>query len=395
MPPSLRTRGNMRICLVNLDYAPQRSSGLGVYGETLVTGLLGRGHQVHVITRGDEDSPPVTEQNGAVVQRLAGGRLDWITFARRAAPAVTALARERAFDLVHFADVHLAYAYEGPFVATLHQSFRQRLHAHGRLPAYSSGLNLLTRLVYYNTARRLAEGPCVRHAQHLIAVSRTTARDYADEYDLDPTRISIVRNGIDTSRFTATPSEVRSKLGLQTAQVLLFVGFCTPRKGLEYLAAALRQLPEHVHLLVIGRWEERYRQRVYTALGEASSRMTTLGYVPDEELPAYYSAADLFVLPSLLEGFGLPIAEALACGTPVITTAAGACPEVVGPGGLVVPAMDADALALAIGALLDQPERRQTLARLGRSWARNALSADQMIAGHLAAYERALGGGPA
>jgi glycosyltransferase involved in cell wall biosynthesis len=96
-------------------------------------------------------------------------------------------------------------------------------------------------------------------------------------------------------------------------------------------------------------------------------------------------------MPSLLEGFGLPIAEALACGTAVVTTAAGACPEVVGPGGLVVPAMDANALALAIGSLLQQPERRQALARLGRAWARSALSAEHMVQGHLEAYEGALG----
>jgi glycosyltransferase involved in cell wall biosynthesis len=119
--------------------------------------------------------------------------------------------------------------------------------------------------------------------------------------------------------------------------------------------------------------------------------MINLGYVPDEDLAAYYSMADLFVMPSLLEGFGLPIAEALACGTPVVTTSAGACAEVAGPGGLVVPPMDAKALAVAIASLLQQPERRRAMAQLGQVWARRNLSAEAMVQGHLEVYERMLG----
>jgi glycosyltransferase involved in cell wall biosynthesis len=391
MPPACYERGAMRICLVNLDYAPQRSSGLGVYGETLVNGLVAQGHEVHVVARGQAQPDGNEVRGGAVVHRVPGGWLDWITFARQAGPVARALDQQHRFHIMHFADVHLAYAYRGPFVATLHQSFRQRLRAQGHLPAHSGAPNLLSRLAYYTTARYLAERPCVRRAKQLIAVSRTTARAFADEYDLPSEHIAVVRNGIDTARFAATPSDVRTRLGLETAQVLLFVGFCTPRKGLEYLAAALRRLPEHVYLLVIGRWEERYRRRVLAALGPAARRMINLGYVPDEDLAAYYSMADLFVMPSLLEGFGLPIAEALACGTPVVTTSAGACAEVAGPGGLVVPPMDAKALAVAIASLLQQPERRRAMAQLGQVWARRNLSAEAMVQGHLEVYERMLG----
>jgi len=390
MSPACRRRGAMRICLVNLDFAPHRTSGLGVYGETLVRGLLAQGHEVHVLARGLPASGTKEESTGATVHRVSGGCLDWVTFARQAAPLVHALDQRHHFDIVHFADVHFAYAYQGPFVATLQQSFRQRLRAHGNLPAHSGTRNLLSRLAYYTTARYLAERPCVRRSQHLIAGSRTTARAYADEYHLPPERISVVRHGIDTARFAPAPSDVRAQLGLETAQVLLFVGFCTPRKGLEYLAAALRRLPEHVYCVVIGRWEERYRKRVLAALGPAARRMVTLGYVPDEDLPSYYTMADLFVTPSLLEGFGLPIAEALACGTPVITTSAGACAEVAGPGGLVVPPMDAEALTVAISSLLDQPERRRTMAQLGQVWVRRNLSAETMVHGHLKVYQRYL-----
>jgi len=126
-------------------------------------------------------------------------------------------------------------------------------------------------------------------------------------------------------------------------------------------------------------------------LGPASERVIEVGYVPDEELPRYYALADLFVFPTLLEGFGLPLAEALACGTPVVTTGAGSGPEVVGPGGRIVPARDPAALAKAINALLADPDLRLRLGRAGREWVLSRFGQQRMIEGNLSVYERLVG----
>ncbi|GMV37993.1 MAG: hypothetical protein AMXMBFR61_25010 [Fimbriimonadales bacterium] len=95
-----------------------------------------------------------------------------------------------------------------------------------------------------------------------------------------------------------------------------------------------------------------------------------LGYVPDESLPALYSAADAFFFPSLYEGFGLPVLEAMACGCPVVCSDGGALPEVVGDAALVVPARDERAWTEAIGRVLGSPDWRAKLAEKGVERAR-------------------------
>jgi glycosyltransferase involved in cell wall biosynthesis len=113
--------------------------------------------------------------------------------------------------------------------------------------------------------------------------------------------------------------------------------------------------------------------------------------VPDEVMPSYYSLADVFVLPSLLEGFGLPLAESMACGTPIVATTAGSIPEVVGDAGLLVPPMNATALAEALQTLLADSELRQMLGARGVKRARDIYSQDNMVTQTLAVYRSYLG----
>ena len=149
--------------------------------------------------------------------------------------------------------------------------------------------------------------------------------------------------------------------------MVLFIGFATARKGLEYMARALGALPSDVAWVIAGRWEPGYRDKVFTALGTAASRVVEAGLIADEERAAYYSLADVYVSPSLLEGLGLTPIEAQACGTPAIVTDASSGHEEVGDAGLVVPARDPEALATAIRSLLDNPARRAELGARGRA----------------------------
>src|SRR5206468_3134089 len=106
------------------------------------------------------------------------------------------------------------------------------------------------------------------------------------------------------------------------------------------LARALPLIRPKPRLLLAGRWAEDYRAHFLNLLGWAADQVVEAGYVPDEQLPAYYSLADVYVSPSLMEGFGLTLAEALACETPVVAADAGSVAEVVGPGGILVPPHD-------------------------------------------------------
>src|SRR5690606_19040192 len=127
----------------------------------------------------------------------------------------------------------------------------------------------------------------------LVALSPSMAEEFVEDYGLDPARVTVASEGIDPERF-------RPLGGRREGRVLLHVGFRAPRKGLEYLAAALRHLPGCT-LELAGTWSGGYRRRVLEAAGEAAAQIRDLGWVPDEEVPALLSRADLVVLPSLVE----------------------------------------------------------------------------------------------
>jgi len=382
----------MRLCLVSLDFAPARTSGLTIYAERLARLLANHGHAVTVVAARRPGLPGRSFADGIAVERLPIGRSDWIGYGLRAARHV---ARRRArgdFDLVHFLDVHFAWAYRGPFVASLLQSFRQRLTADGGQPYASSWPNRVFRRAYYSGALRCMERPALRRAGALVSLSEATRQEFVRHYHIRPERIMLTPPSIDPARFAPPPAEtvavLRRRLGLEGRRVLLHVGFSTPRKGLEYLVAALPALPADARLVLVGTWESGYREKVRAAAGAAWERVLETGSVPDAEMPIYFALAELLTLPSLLEGFGLPALEAMACGTPVIATTAGALPEVVGPCGILVPPRDTPALVAAIRALLEDEARRAHLARCGRERARGAFSPEREYATLMRAYRQ-------
>jgi len=379
----------LRICIVSLDLLPSRSSGLAVYGETLVRGLVALGHDVTVVTSRRGGQLPYEIVEGVPVHRVPTWRADWIGFAHHAGRAVAGLGRAQPFDVVHFLDVHFAYGYRGRFVAGIFQSFRQRATSDGGLPYHANLRGLAGRMAYYNAARWLAEVPALQRADRLVASSQATADEFIAHYHADPARISVVPLGIDLGRFQRVDAtDLRARLDLAGNPLLLYVGFCTPRKGLDVLARALPMLPPEARLVVVGRWEADYRQKFYRAAGCAAHKVVEVGQVPDADLALYYSMADLFVFPTLLEGFGLPLVEAMACETPVVATRTSSVPEVLGPGGRVVPPKDPQALAAAITELLADSESRRILGQSGRAWVLARYDRARMVAGTLAVYDR-------
>lgn len=383
----------MNICLVSLDFRPYRTSGHAIYGELLADGLHAAGHQVTMVASRREGAPPSQVVDGIQVLRVPIGATDWIGFSFRAAQQVEKLKQEKKFDVVHFLDLHFAYAYRGRYAATLVQPFRQRLQARGNLPYYHSLLNLAFRYTYYTLASLTLERQAAARARVMLATCQAVRDAYVRDYPTEAERIVVVPLGIDVARYQRQDSHaLRARLGLEGRRILLYVGFSTPRKGLEYLGQALDALGPDCRLLIVGKWEAGYREKFYRSLSPNSQeKVIEAGYVPDDMLPSYYSLADVFVLPSLLEGFGLPLAEAMACGTPIVATHAGSIPEVVGHAGLLVPAMDAQALAGALQRLLEDEELRRTLGARGVERARRMYSKENMVAQTLDAYATYLG----
>jgi len=380
----------MKICLVTLDFIPYRSSGLSIYGEKLANGLSAE-HNVTVLTSKTEETKKEEFIGNIHVIRVPIPHYDktkWISFGYKASKILEKLNKRENFDIVHFIDVHVGYAYSEPFVATLHQSFDQRLRGDGGIPYHSSISNLIHRYIYYRIAKIL-EKKALNKSIKLISVSKATKEEFVKNYNLTSPKIDVIYNGIDTNFFKwINPEKLKEKLGLNNEKILLYVGFSTPRKGVEYLAEALNMLSDkNVKLLMIGRWEKGYRQKFYKHLGENRNRVIEIGYVSDNEMPQYYSLADIFVLPSLLEGFGFPLVEAMACEIPVISTNVGSIPEVVGDYGIIVPPRNAKMLANAIDKLLKDANLMEKLKIKRRTWVNEHFNEKRMVENTIKFYK--------
>jgi glycosyltransferase involved in cell wall biosynthesis len=174
--------------------------------------------------------------------------------------------------------------------------------------------------------------------------------------------------------------------------IILFASFITPRKGLEYLARAYPHFYQKPNLIIVGKWRnENYREQIRTLLNKNVDEYIEAGFVLDQEMPMYYSVADIYVSPSLVEGFGLSLAEALACETPVVAFDSGSVAEVVGPGGILVPPKDVDGLVNAVNYLLMNPDVRKSMGKAGRTYVERNFSIGSMRDSTIAAYKRFLG----
>ncbi|MGQ9584862.1 MAG: glycosyltransferase family 4 protein [Anaerolineae bacterium] len=242
----------------------------------------------------------------------------------------------------------------------------------------------------------------VRQADGVLADSATTRRDIQDLLGVPPTRIQVIHAACDGQFRRVTDAtrldEARHRLVLP-ARYILSVGTLEPRKNFEGLIRAyalLLQERPHLphHLVVAGRpgWLGQGTLRAVEETGLAG-RIHVRQNVEDEDLPALYSMADLFVFPSWYEGFGLPPLEAMACGVPVIASDRGSLPEVLGDAARYMAPEDLQGIARAIAELLDNSLERDRLAQRGLkqagqfSWAR---SAEKL----LAVYQQLAGSGP-
>jgi glycosyltransferase involved in cell wall biosynthesis len=230
---------------------------------------------------------------------------------------------------------------------------------------------------------RLSEHELLRLADHCVAISEDS-RARLLNVGVPAERVTIVRPAIDfplpdlqalIERCTCHGSEHEIRL--------LYVGGCTPRKGLEYLIAAIGRLSDlRLHLDIVGRCDPQspYVQKLQGLMRELGleERITFTGRVSDEERAALYREADAFVFPSLDEGYGIVLVEAMGYGLPIVASLVGAIPELVmdHQTGLLVPPADPEALASAIARLASSPQEREELGRngyrrareLARSW---------------------------
>jgi glycosyltransferase involved in cell wall biosynthesis len=352
-------------------------SGIGRYTRSLVAALVARCPDVRWVLY--LDRPATDLPAGAEVRCLRQPRrLVWTLWA-----AGRDLAR-RPVDLFHgVTGFELPAAGRTRLVTTVHDLVPLRLP---RLVP-----------VRHRWAVRLLLPGALRRASRVIAVSDATRRELLARYRLPPDRIVVVPEAADPGFAAATPDDagrVRTRYGLAGPYVL-FVGLQEPKKNLGVLLEAVARLKRAgawpgARLAVAGAagWGELALEARVARLG-LDGVVRFLGPVPDADLPGLYAGAAAFAFPSLWEGFGLPVLEAMAAGAPVVASRRGAIPEVAGDAAVLVEP-EAAPLAEALGRVLADEGLRDRLSAAGRERARG-FSWERAARETLAVYRAALG----
>lgn len=334
--------------LLALDASPAlraNPSGTEVYARAIITHLAktNPGHRLRLYA--NATAPPAWSPTGVEWRLHPFPRL-WTHWRFR-----RALVAERP-DLVFVPSHVLPLFLDVPGVVTIHDV------GHRRVPsAYRPSAWLYLEWMTRSMARRAAR---------LIAVSRTTADDLRRFYRVPAERIAVIHSGVDEIFQPPTAAEiarVRARYGLPPAY-FLYLGRAHPRKNLPVLLAAYQTARRRgltAGLVLAGPGLET----------SADDGLRVLGYVPREDLPALYAGALALTLPSLFEGFGFEVLEAMRCGTAVIASTAGALPEVVGEAGLLLDPTDAAAWAESLARLTQDPALRQHLIERGDGWSRS------------------------
>jgi glycosyltransferase involved in cell wall biosynthesis len=368
--------------LLDVSAVPDRPVGAGVYTIAIARGLAARERvELHLVTRRSDAERWPAVAAGAVVHPVAPDRrpvrLAWEQMGARA------VIGDVAPDVWHGPHYTVPLRASVPTVVTIHDlTFFDHPEYHER-----------SKVVYFRQMIRLA----AKRASVLICVSEYTAARLralcAPKGD-----VVVVPHGVDHAQFHPGGDEAADLAALAAHGIappyLAFAGTFEPRKNLPALVQAFARCavahPE-VRLVLAGSdgWGATEARNAIATSGVAT-RILRPGYLAGDALTALFRRAEAVVYPSIEEGFGLPALEAMACGTPLVTSIGTALGEVAGDAALLVPPTDTDALAAAITTALDDPAIAARLRAAGPVRAA-AFTWDASVEGHASAYERAVG----
>ena len=358
----------MRIAFDGTTLRPART-GVGYYTEHLLHHLVKEGLDDEIVVVSNRPLDTVLPLPPQVRVVTSSSRVPRIVWMQMIAPR---LLRQLRVDVAHFTNGMVPLAVPVPTVVTIHDM----------------SLTMFPR--YHPPRRVLLNRPLVdvaaRRADAIITVSESAKRDIVRLYGSQAERIHVVHEAAAPSFQPVTDQTVLDRVRQRyrlAERFILYVGTIEPRKNLPKLIEGFAsrcksgQLPHQLVCAGPYGWLSRDIEDLIDRLQiEEAVRFT--GYIPFEDLAALYTLAEMFVFPSLYEGFGLPVVEAMACGTPVVTGHVAALAEVGGGAVEQVARLDADTLGDAMVRLAGDRQRREKLSALGReraqlfSWDRAA-----------------------
>jgi glycosyltransferase involved in cell wall biosynthesis len=403
----------LKICLLSYRCNPH-CGGQGVYLKNLSRALKDLGHQVDVIVGPPEPSldndipvyqlPALDLYNPDDLFRMPSLKelsqpinlIEWLgvstmgfpepfTFGLRARQFLRN--RRHNYDIVHD-NQGLSYALMAikdwlPTIATIHHPITV-----DRKIAMRSAATLWRKMQQWRWYSFIGmQKRVARRLSHIITVSKTAGQDISCDFNIAPDRFRIIPNGINTDLFFPIPEIQREK-----NRLIVTNSADMPLKGLYYLLRAVSKVAQThpVKLTVVGTAQKNgYSQGLIQKLG-IGNLVTFTGRIANEQFVREYAKATAAVVPSVYEGFGLPVGEAMACAVPVISTTGGALPEVVGDAGFLVPAADHHALASAILRVLENPQQAQKIGRAGYRRVQQHFTWSKAAEKTVAAYREAI-----
>ncbi len=263
-------------------------------------------------------------------------------------------------DLLHGMAFALPLTWRGPSVVTIFDLSFMRYPE--RLGAF--------RRIYLGMAVRNS----VRRARRVIAISQSGRQEIVELLGVPEDRIDVAYPGVGPEFYPRAAEEVeafRAREGLPE-RYILHLGTLEPRKNLNVLLHAYANLPQRASVKLVLAGGRGWRTEPVLALIEQLGLKDDVilpGFIPGSRLPMWYNAAELLAYPSVYEGFGMPLIEAMSCGVPVVASDRTSLPEAAGPGGVLLPSDDVATWTAMLARLLDDPERRAELAAQGRQHA--------------------------
>jgi len=415
----------MKICLLSYRGNPY-SGGQGIYIYYLAREFQRMGHEVEVIA-----SPPYPEvSEGVTLHRLKslsvyhpesslranlakvrnplglyevlftrlGMFIEPLPFSIRAYARIKEICKQRPFDIIHDNQglgygLLLMQGLNIPVVATIHHPLHIDRNADMK---QANGLIEKWRIRKFYSFIRM-QAYVTRRLERIVTVSQSSSEEIQRFFKIPADKLRIVYNGIDTEMYQT------NKHGNKERNGLIMVGNTDDRKkGVIYLLEAMQLLEGNGVKLTIVDDAERHSSYAddvgpLPSYGlklvkqfNLNGQVRFTGRLTREELVEQYAAAEIAIVPSVYEGFGLPAAEAMACGTPVISSDGGALPEVVGDAGILVPSEKADALAAAIKQLLGDKQTQQRMGEAGRKRVEDQFSWEKAARKTLEVYQESL-----
>jgi len=389
--PLDQAKPGLKICLLGYRSAPF-SGGQGIYIRYLSKALLDQGHQVDVIS-----GPPYPDLDPGIrliklpslnlyeekshikalkvkhllsytdffewFAMLTGGFAEPYTFGRRLKKHFRK--HKPDYDIVHD-NQSLSYGTLSlqnqniPLITTIHHPITSDLKI-ALANTEDWGMRLLIRR--WHSFLRMQK-KVVSQLQHIVTVSEVSRGDIAAAFGISAEKMNVVHNGIATDIFRPLPDVKRLAF-----RVMATASADQPLKGLKYLLKAISLLSDdypELRLMILGKLKPGGETELLIQSLGIEDRLIFVSNISTELLVQYYAQAEIVVVPSIYEGFGLPAGEAMSCGVPVISTNGGALPEVVGDAGITIGIRDAEAIAEQIAYLFENPKVREKLSAAGR-----------------------------